>query len=118
MKIRPNDTVFIRTGKDKGQSGTVTKILKKQNKVVVEGVNKTKKNVKGRDGQPGEQIEFFAPIHISNVALIDPKTNKPTRIQYKREGKEKLRISVRSGEIITGKAKITKKKSETKNIKA
>lgn len=117
MKIRNKDSVIILAGKDKGKTGLVTKILKEKDQVVVEGGNKRIKHVKGRDGNPGDRVEVFAPIHVSNVSLIDPKSGKPTRIRYKKEGPEKTRISVRSGEIITGQEKTKEKKTSEKTKK-
>jgi large subunit ribosomal protein L24 len=123
MKIRKDDSVYIQTGKDRGKTGTVTKVLKKSDRVVVDGINKTIKHVKKKEGQSGERVEFFAPIHISNVAILDPKTGKPTRIGYQVDGKTKVRIAKKSGEKIIAVAKTkkvaapkksTSKKSETK----
>ena len=114
-KIRINDFVTVLAGKNKGATGNVTRVLAKQDKVVVDGVNKQVKHVKKRDGQAGERVEFFAPIHVSNVAVADPKDGKPTRVGYKVDGKTKTRISRRSGEAITAtapKAKKTTKKDK------
>lgn len=108
-------------GADRGKTGTVTKIIASDNRVVVEGVNKHIKHVKGRDGQGGERVEFFAPIHVSNIAIADPKTGKPTRVGYKVEGKTKTRIAKKSGEVVlkTAKAKKTtaKKANSEKSTK-
>lgn len=110
MKIRVNDHVVILIGKDRGKTGNVTRIMGE--KVVVQGINKTIKHVKKRNEQPGERIEFFAPIHISNVGVVDPKTGKATRIGYKFEGNQKLRIARKSGEkIIVGAGKKVAKKA-------
>ena len=108
MKFRIGDSVIVISGADKGKTGTLTKIIAKDNRVVVEGVNKTIKHVKGQNGNAGERVEFFAPIHVSNVAVADPKSGKATRIGYKVEGKTKSRIAKKSGEVITGKAKAKK----------
>lgn len=111
MKIRVNDNVVVRTGKDRGKTGVVTKVLPKDSQVIVEGVNKCIKHVKGREGNPGERVEFDGPIHISNVSIVDPKSGKATRVGYKLDGNSKLRIAKKSGEtIVPGKGK---KKSET-----
>ncbi len=107
MKILLHDNVLILTGKDRGRTGVITKI--KDDRVVVEGINKMVKHVKGKNGQPGERVEFFAPIHISNVSLIDPKSKKATRIGYKFEGNQKMRISKKSGEVIARGTKQEKK---------
>jgi len=100
MKVRVGDNVVVLTGSDRGKTAIITKLLQKQDRVVVEGINKRIKHVKGRDGQPGERVEFFAPIHVSNVAIADPKTGKPSKIGYKKDNKEKTRIARASGEPI------------------
>lgn len=96
------------SGADRGKVGTVTKILAKENRVVVEGINKCIKHVKGRDGQEGERVEFFAPLDVSNVAIVDPKSGKATRVGYAVEGKTKSRIAKKSGSEILKKAKAKK----------
>jgi len=100
MKLRVGDNVVILAGSDRGKTGVITKLLPKQDRVVVEGINKRIKHAKGRDGQPGERVEFFAPIHVSNVGVADPKSGKPTKIGYKKENKDKTRIARASGEVI------------------
>ena len=94
MKIKRGDTVVVLRGKDKGKQGKVLKVLKKEERnkkgevirtkvrVVVEGVNLRKKHVKATQVSEGGIIEFEAPIDISNVMLVDPKTGKPTRVGY------------------------------------
>ncbi|MCF7917662.1 50S ribosomal protein L24 [Candidatus Gracilibacteria bacterium] len=117
MKIRLNDFVIVLTGKDKGKTGSVTKVLQKEQRIVIEGVNRRVKHVRGREGQPGERVEFDAPIHVSNVAISDPKTGKATRIGYIYEGNQKIRIAKKSGEVIVaGKAK--KKPTKTSSKKS
>ena len=110
MKFRTNDFVYILAGDDRGKTGTITKILKKENKVIVEGINKTIKHVKKKEGAAGEIVEFFAPIHISNIAIYDSKNKKPTRIGYKLEGKTKTRINKKSGDDILANAGKAKRK--------
>ena len=97
MKLKTGDKVVVIAGKDKGKEGTITKTLRAENKVVVEGVNVAKKHVKGNGQQAGSINEVEAPIHASNVMIVDPKTNKPTRIGHKidKDGK-KIRISKKS----------------------
>lgn len=114
MKFRIGDSVIVISGADRGKTGTVTKIIANDNRIVVDGVNKHVKHVKGKDGNSGERVEFFAPIHVSNVAVADPKTGKATRIGYKVEGKTKTRIAKKSGEIIAPKAKAAKKPAAKK----
>ncbi len=93
MKIKKNDLVKIVAGKDLGKEGKVTQILVSENKVVVDGINKTIKNLKSRTTQEkGKKIEYFAPVHVSNVQVICPSCKKAARIGYKIEGKDKVRI--------------------------
>ncbi len=117
MKVKVNDTVTILTGKDRGKSGKITKIS--GDKVTVHGVNKHIRHMKKRGETSGERVEFFAPIHVSNVAIADPKTGKPTRIGYTFEGKEKVRITRASGTKIvqTAKKKVSSKSEKTPDKK-
>ena len=80
MNFKTGDKVVVITGKDKGKEGTITKTLRAENKVIVEGVNVVKKHVKPQGNQPGSIVEVEAPIHASNVMIIDPKTKKGTRM--------------------------------------
>ena len=97
MNFKTGDKVVVISGKDKGKSGKITHVLRSENRVVVEGVNIVKKHVKGNGQQAGSINEVEAPIHASNVMIVDPKTNKPTRIGHKidKDGK-KIRISKKS----------------------
>lgn len=79
MKIKTGDKVVVIAGKDKGKEGRITKVLKKETKVIVENVNIIKKHQKSDGNTPGSIVEVDAPIHASNVMLIDPKTKKRTR---------------------------------------
>jgi len=106
MKIKTGDKVKVLSGRIevKGKVGKVIQVMhNKKNKkdyVVVEGVNMRKKHIRAGRGQAGQIIELPAPIHISNVMLVDPKTNKPTRVSYTQEGGEKKRIAKKSGEFL------------------
>lgn len=102
MKIRKGDNVKIIAGKDRGKSGKVTQILPEDNKVVVDGVNKMIKHMRSQNkNEKGQRFEFFAPIDASNVQLIDPKNNKPTRVGYKvLDNKQKVRVARKTGEEI------------------
>ena len=97
MNFKTGDKVVVISGKDKGKEGTITHVLRGENRVVVEGVNIVKKHVKGNGQQAGSINEMEAPIHASNVMIVDPKTKKPTRIGHKidKDGK-KIRISKKS----------------------
>ena len=101
LHIRKNDTVIVLAGEDKGKTGKVLKVLVDKQKAIVEGVNIATKSVKpsAKNPQGGfEKVE--APIHISNLSLIDPKSGKPTRVSIKHEGKNVIRVSKKSGEEI------------------
>lgn len=83
MKIKKGDKVIVITGKDKGTTGTVGRAFPAENRVIVEGVNLRKKHQKGKRGGTGQIVEKPAPIHVSNVMLIDSKTGKGTRARAK-----------------------------------
>lgn len=101
MKIKKGDTVQIMAGKDRGKQGEVFVVFPESEKVLVKGANMMKRHMRARrEGTQGERVEKEAPIHISNVMLLCPHTNKPTRIGYKIEGGEKIRMSKRSGKAI------------------
>lgn len=122
MKIHTGDVVTVITGKDKGKQGTVTRVLESKSRVVVEGINMRTRHIKKTTQAPGQRIQYEASIHVSNVAILDPKTKKPTRIGYKIDAKtgKKLRIAKASGELITkavtkAASKTTKTAAEKKN---
>ncbi|HVY84037.1 MAG TPA: 50S ribosomal protein L24 [Caulobacterales bacterium] len=98
-KIRKGDTVIVLAGKDKGRSGKVLEVRPDEDRVLVEGVNMAKRHTKPSMGVPqGGVIAKEAPLHISNVAVRDPSTGKPTRIGFKVHGDgRKVRIAKRSG---------------------
>ena len=102
MKLKVGDKVRVIAGSSKGKEGKITKTLRKEDRVIVEGVNLVKKHKTGNGQETGGILEVEAPIHASNVMLIDPKTKKPTRIGYKFEEKsnKKERISKKSNEKI------------------
>lgn len=101
MKIKKGDTVVVTTGKDKGKTGEILSVSPKENRVVVKGVNVVKKNQRASAQNAGGIVEKELSIHASNVSLIDPKTNKPTRVGFKVDAKgEKTRIAKKSGEKI------------------
>lgn len=101
FKIKKDDEVVVLTGKDKGKKGTVLKVLPKEARVVVSGVNMIKRHEKPGMGGAGGIKTKEAALHISNVALIDPKDEKATRAGYKTlEDGKKVRISKRSGEEV------------------
>ena len=100
MKVKVGDNVKVLTGKDKGKEGKVLYTLRKKDRVVVEGVNIVKKHRKGNGQDSGGIMEIEAPIHASNVMLVDPKTKKPTRVGITMDEKnnKKIRISKKSNE--------------------
>ena len=101
LHIRKNDTVIVLAGSSKGKSGKVLKVLVDENRAIVEGLNMVSKSTKPSAKNPqGGIIKREAPIHISNLSLIDPKSGKPTRISIKREGKNITRIAKKSGKEI------------------
>ena len=83
MKLKTGDKVVVITGKNKGKEGKITKVLKNENRVVVEGVNIAKKHVKPNGQSAGSIVEMEMPIHASNVMIVDPKTNKKIRTTKK-----------------------------------
>ena len=101
MRVKKGDTVVVIAGKDKGKKGTVTKVLTKTNKVLVEGVNVITKHQKPTAVNPqGGIINKEAPIHISNVMPVDPETGKGTRVRFEVKDGQKVRVSVKSGKEI------------------
>jgi large subunit ribosomal protein L24 len=97
-KIKKGDKVVVLSGKDKGRNGTVTKVMPKDDKVVVSGLNVM---VRHRNPQGGlDRVE--APLHISKVAVADPKTGAPTRVRFETVDGKKVRVAVKSGEKIDG----------------
>lgn len=103
MKIQKGDTVIVTTGKDKGKKGEVLKAIPEKSRVIVQGVNVVKKHQKPTQLSAGGIQEKELSIHVSNVALADPKNDKPSRVGYKtlKTGK-KVRFSKSSGETIDG----------------
>ncbi len=101
MKIKAKDKVIVLTGKDKGKTGEVTSVYPKDNRVVVSGVNMIARHTKPSQANPqGGIVRREAPLHASNVALVDPKSNKATRVGYKTVKGEKTRVARRSGEEV------------------
>lgn len=101
LHIKKNDNVIVLAGRDKGKTGKVLKVLVAENRAIVEGVNMVSKSMKPSAKNPqGGIVKQEAPIQISNISLIDPKSGKPTRIRIEREGKTVKRIAKKSGEEI------------------
>ena len=103
MKIKKGDRVVVLSGKDKGKHGEVTKSMPKDGKVIVSGVNVAARHRKPSQTNPQGGIERReAPMHVSKVALEDPKTGKPTRVRFEVRDGKKVRVAARSGELING----------------
>ncbi len=101
MNFKTGDKVVVISGKDKGKEGKITNVLRKENKVVVEGVNIVKKHVKPNGQNSGSIVEVEAPIHASNVMIVDPKTGKRTRIGHTIDKKgKKIRVAKKSNESL------------------
>jgi large subunit ribosomal protein L24 len=100
LKIKKGDKVVMLTGKDKGRTGEVKHVITEESKVVVQGINVLTKHRKPSQTNPGGLDKIEAPVHISNVAIVDPKNSKPARIGYKTVGDRKVRFSKKSGEVI------------------
>jgi len=101
LKIKKGDTVVVLTGRDKGKTGSVLRALPRENKVIVQGVNVAKRHQRQTPTAQGGIVEKELPIHVSNVAVADPKDNKPTRVGIKvnKDGTSS-RIAKRSGEAL------------------
>ena len=103
FKLKKGDRVIVVAGKDKGKSGDVLKMLPKENRAVVSGVNVARKHQKKSAAQEGGIVSKELSIHVSNLAHIDPKDGKATRVGYKvLEDGKKVRVASRSGEVIDG----------------
>ena len=100
MKIKKGDQVVILSGDDKGKNGEVVKAMPKEGKVVVQGVNLVKRHTKPSQTTPGGIVTKEAPINVSNVALVDPKSGKATKVGYKEVNGKKVRVARKSGEVI------------------
>jgi large subunit ribosomal protein L24 len=103
LKIKKGDHVVVITGKDKGKKGEVLKVMPEENRAIVKGVAMVRRHQRQTPSQEGGIIAKEAPIHISNLAIEDPKDGKPTRAGYKflKDGR-KVRFARRSGEVIDG----------------
>ena len=103
QKIRKGDTVVVLSGKDKGKTGEVVRAMPKDSKVIVSGVNVAARHRKPTQANPQGGIERKeAPLHMSKVAVADPKSGKPTRVRFETRDGKKVRIAAKSGELING----------------
>jgi large subunit ribosomal protein L24 len=101
LKIKPGDIVKVIAGDHKGSQGKVLRVLREKNKAIVEGVNMVSKHTKPSAKNPqGGIVKTEAPIQISNIALLDPQTNTPTKVAFKVEGDKKVRVSKKSNQVL------------------
>ena len=101
MRIKKGDKVVVIAGSEKGKEGVVTKVLLKEEKLIIGGINMVKKHVKPNQAEPeGKITEKEAPIHVSNVALVDPKTKKATKVRYEIKDGKKVRVTKKSSTVI------------------
>jgi large subunit ribosomal protein L24 len=101
FRIKKGDRVVVRTGRDRGREGEVLRVLREQDRLIVQGVNLVKRHQRPSAGHPGGIIAKEASIHISNVAHVDPDGGGPTRVGYKTlDDGRKVRFAKRSGEVI------------------
>jgi len=103
QKIKKGDNVVVLAGKDKGRSGEVLRVMPKDDKAVVRGINQIRRHQKQSQTQEGGIITKEAPIHLSNIALVDPKDGKPSKIGFKvKDDGTRVRVAKRSGAEIDG----------------
>ncbi|KRL00321.1 50S ribosomal protein L24 [Liquorilactobacillus capillatus] len=101
MFVKKNDKVKVIAGKDKGKEGIIEKVLPSKSRVIVKGVNVVKKHQKPTNANPnGGIVEVEAPIHVSNVMVIDPSNNKPTRVGVKVVDGKRVRVAKKTGEVL------------------
>ncbi|MCZ6845348.1 MAG: 50S ribosomal protein L24 [Alphaproteobacteria bacterium] len=101
MRVRRGDNVVVISGRNKGKTGEVLRVDRERNRILVQGVNMVKRHQRPTQTSPGGINEFEAMLHASNVAVVDPKTDKPTRVGFKTlDDGRKVRVAIRSGEVI------------------
>ena len=101
FRLRKGDDVVVISGRDKGKTGSILQVIRSEDRVIVDGINMVKRHTRPSQAQPGGIVNKEAPIHISNVALADPKDGSATRVGYKfLEDGRKVRVAKQSGEVI------------------
>ena len=101
LRVKKGDDVIVLSGKDKGKKGSILKVFPKRQRVLVQGVNMAKRHTRPSAAGPGGIIEKEMPLHVSNVAHVDPKSGAPTRVGYRvLDDGRKVRFAKRSGEVI------------------
>jgi large subunit ribosomal protein L24 len=102
-KIKKGDDVIVLTGKDKGRQGKVLRVFPTESRVLVQGINVVHRHTRPSQTNPqGGIVNKEAPIHVSNVACVDPKNGQATRVGFRTEGDKKVRFAKKSGEVING----------------
>ena len=102
-RLRKGDTVVVTTGKDKGRSGTITRMLLKEDRAIVQGINMVKRHQRQTQTDEGGIISKEASIHLSNLMLADPKDGSPTRVRIEERDGKRVRVAKRSGELVDAK---------------
>ncbi len=102
MKLKKGDRVIVTTGRDKGKQGEIVRMLVKDGRALVQGVNMVKRHTRPSQTSAGGIVEKEAAIHLSNLAVADPKTGKPVRVGFKEVDGRKVRVAKKSGELIDG----------------
>ena len=101
FRLKKGDDVVVISGSDKGKTGSILRVIRSEDRVIVDGINMVKRHTRPSQAQPGGIVNKEAPIHISNVALADPKDGSATRVGYKfLEDGRKVRVAKKSGEVI------------------
>lgn len=100
-KIKKGDTVMVMTGKDKSKTGAVERVIPKEGRIIVAGVNKAQRHTKARGGQSSRIVEAERPIDLSNIMLVDPKTKQPTRVGRKLADDKLVRVAKKSGTTLS-----------------
>jgi large subunit ribosomal protein L24 len=101
MKVKKGDTVMLVSGKDKGKKGTVVRVMPRENRVIVEGINVHKRHTRRTGSQSGRIIDMELSVHASNVMVMDPKEGKPTRVSRDMGEKGRVRIAKKSGTVLS-----------------
>ena len=102
QKIRKGDRVQILSGRDKGRQGEVIRVMPAEDRALVQGINLVKRHQKQTASQEAGIVSKEAPVHLSNIALLDPKDGKPTRVRFETQDGKKVRVAVKTGEKIDG----------------
>ena len=101
FRLRKGDDVVVISGRDKGKTGSILRVIRSEDRVIVDGINMVKRHTRPSQAQPGGIVDKEAPLHISNVALADPTDGSATRVGYKfLEDGRKVRVAKQSGEVI------------------